>query len=680
MTDKPTSPREHQLVLMPSGRRGRVAEGTDLLTACRSLGVDLESICGGKQTCGKCQIVVEQGRYEKHGITSTEAHLSAPEAQEIACAAKFDIRGRRLACAAHLHGDVLISVPEESQARKQVIAKEATERTITVQPAVRLVYIEVTPASLGDHRGDWQRVEQALHEQWQIEAPTLDPAVLPSLQPALRRGGSTLTLTVWNEHEVLRIEPGYVERLVGLAVDVGSTTIAAHLCDLRTGALLASESMMNPQVRFGEDLMSRVSYGMSEPQGVARMHRAVIRAINELAEKAAARAGFASTEIVDSVLVGNSIMHHLLLGLDPVELGGAPFALATSAPLDLKARDLGLAFHRGARVHILPCIAGHVGADHVAAILAEAPHKQEEEMLLIDVGTNAEISLGNRSRMMCASSPTGPAFEGAQITHGQRAAPGAIERVRIDRVTLEPSFKVIGQDTWVGGQPAPEVPVEARATGICGSGIIEAVAEMFLAGIVTSDGRIDEQAAERSPRVLFEGRSGRFVLADAAQTATGAPIVVTQNDVRAIQLAKAALYAGVRLLMEHEGVSHVDRIALAGAFGSYISPRHAMILGMIPDCALERVQAVGNSAGDGARIALLDREQRLEAARLAGWVEHVQTATEPTFQDQFVAALALPHASDAFPHLQAELPAPRPSARARRREKQSNPSHLETAE
>ena len=680
MTDKPTSTREHQLVLVPSGRRGLIAEGTDLLTACRSLGVDLESICGGKQTCGKCQVVVEEGRYEKHGLTSAARHLSPPEAQEIACAAKFDIHGRRLACAARVQGEVLVSVPEESQARKQVIAKEATERTITIQPAVRLIYIEVTPASLGDHRGDWQRVEQALREQWQIASPVLDTAVLPSLQPALRRGGSTLTLTLWDEREVLRIEPGYVERLVGLAVDVGSTTIAAHLCDLRTGAVLASESMMNPQVRFGEDLMSRVSYGMSEPQGVARMHRAVIRAINELAEKAAVRAGFTAGEIVDSVLVGNSIMHHLLLGLDPVELGGAPFALATSGPLDVKARDLGLAFHRGARVHVLPCIAGHVGADHVAALLAEAPHKQDEAMLLIDVGTNAEISLGNRTRMMCASSPTGPAFEGAQITHGQRAAPGAIERVRIDRATLEPRFKVIGHEAWVEPQAADEVPGQARATGICGSGIIEAVAEMFLAGIITSDGRFDEQAAERSPRVQFEGRTGRYVLADAAQTATGAPIVVTQSDVRAIQLAKAALYAGVRLLMEHQGVAHVDRIALAGAFGSYISPRHAMILGMIPDCELERVQAVGNSAGDGARIALLDREQRVEAERLASWVEHVQTATEPTFQDQFVAALALPHASDPFPHLQGELPAPRTAARARPRQSHTNPSHLEIAE
>jgi uncharacterized 2Fe-2S/4Fe-4S cluster protein (DUF4445 family) len=360
-------------------------------------------------------------------------------------------------------------------------------------------------------------------------------------------------------------------------------------------------------------------------------------------------------------------MHHLLLGIDPVELG-APFALSTSEALDLKARDLGLAFHHGARVHVLPCIAGHVGADHVAALLAEAPHRQEEVMLLIDVGTNAEMSLGNSRRMMCASSPTGPAFEGAQITHGQRAAPGAIDRVRIDHATLEPSFKVIGHEAWVGPHRVGDLAPEARATGICGSGIIEAIAEMFMAGILSPDGRIDPDVAQRSGRVQFEGRSGRYILAEAEQTATGAPIVVTQNDVRAIQLAKAALYAGVKLLMEHQGVVAVDRIALAGAFGSYISPRHAMILGMIPDCALERVQAVGNSAGDGARIALLDREQRREAQRLAGWVEHVQTATEPTFQTICRGYRALPHASDAFRILRPTCLRRCAAARRRRRD------------
>lgn len=412
--------------------------------------------------------------------------------------------------------------------------------------------------------------------------------------------------------------------------------------------------------------MSRVSYGMSEPQGVERMHRAIVRAVNELAQKATQRAGLTTAAILDAVLVGNTVMHHLLLGIDPVELGGAPFASATSEAVDLPARDLGFEFHPSARAHLLPCIAGHVGADHVAALLAEAPHEQDRQLLVIDVGTNAEMSLGGRTRMLCASSPTGPAFEGAQITHGQRAAPGAIERVRIDPVSLKPRYRVIGHDEWVQDDSPDALPASARATGICGSGIIEVVAELFLAGVLRPDGRFDEAAADRSSRVRFADRSGEYLLVDAAHSAGGAPIVVTQSDVRAIQLAKAALYAGVKLLMQHHGIARVDGIRLAGAFGSYIDPRHAMILGMIPDCRLEDVQAVGNAAGDGARIALLNVGQRAEAERLARWVQHVQTATQPSFQDEFVSAIALPHASDKFQHLEGILPGKTPDNRPRR--------------
>ena len=649
-----------QLVLMPSGRRGRVEPGANLLEAARGLGVEIESICGGRQTCGKCQVVVESGHFAKHGIESSEAHLSAAGEVERRYCEAHGIRGRRLACAAQVMDDVVISVPEESQARKQIIAKAATDRVIRVDPAVRQVYVQVTPARIEDPRGDWQRLQYALAEHWRLTDLRIEPQPLRGLQRALRKGGWAVTVTLWRDHLVQRVEPGYLEGIHGLAVDVGTTTVVAHLCDLRTGAVLATESMMNPQVRFGEDLMSRVSYGMSVPQGVERMHQAIVQAVNELADKATQSVGLAPAAILDAVLVGNTVMHHLLLGIDPVELGGTPFALATSEPVDLPARDLGFAFHPSARVHILPCIAGHVGADHVAVLLAEAPHKQDRQLLVIDVGTNAEMSLGGREKVLCASSPTGPAFEGAQITHGQRAAPGAIERVRIDPVSLEPRYRVIGHDEWIDGGSVADLPSSARATGICGSGIIEVVAELFLAGVLRPDGRFEEAAGERSPRVGFAGRTGEYLLVDASHSAGGTPIVVTQGDVRAIQLAKAALYAGVKLLMQHQGVTRVDGIRLAGAFGSTIDPRHAMILGMIPDCPLEDVQAVGNAAGDGARIALLNVGQRAEAARLARWVQHVQTATEPTFQEEFVGAIALPHATDKFTHLEG-IPTSRPS-------------------
>ncbi|MBM4423245.1 MAG: DUF4445 domain-containing protein [Chloroflexi bacterium] len=644
---------------MPSGRRGDAPHGAALLDAARALGVEIESICGGRQTCGKCQIVVEEGNFPKHGLASAPNHLTPMSAAEAAWLAEHGIAGRRLACACQVVGDLLITVPEESQARKQIIAKAATDRAIEIDPAVRWVYVKVEEPTMDSHGGDWERLQKALADQWALTNLTIDSVVLPTLQPALKQGKHKATVTLWHDREVLRVEPGYKDGAYGVAVDIGSTTVVLHLCDLRTGAVLATEAAMNPQVRYGEDLMSRVSYCMMEPQGLARMHRAILVALNELAGKAAARAGLTTDDIMDAALVGNPVMHHLLLGIDPVELGGAPFALAVSESVDLKARDLNLKFHPAARVHVLPCIAGFVGADNMAVQLAEAPHQQDELILIIDVGTNAEIVLGNRDGVLCASSPTGPAFEGAQITHGQRAAPGAIERVRIDPLTLEPRWKVIGFDDWIA--PSDSIPESARATGICGSGIIEVVAEMFVSGITDADGRFDENGGERSPRIRFNGRAGEYVLVDESQTATGQPIVVKQTDVRAIQLAKAALYAGTKLLMRHRGVTAVDKVLLAGAFGSYIDPKYAMILGLIPDCDLERVMAVGNAAGDGARIALLNKGQRLEALRLSRWVQHVQTATDANFQTEFVNAMALPHAADAFPHLAGLIPQ-RPAA------------------
>jgi uncharacterized 2Fe-2S/4Fe-4S cluster protein (DUF4445 family) len=356
------------------------------------------------------------------------------------------------------------------------------------------------------------------------------------------------------------------------------------------------------------------------------------------------------------VIVGNTVMHHILLGIDPKQLGGAPFALATYSALDLKARELNLHLHPGCRVHILPLIAGHVGADNVGVMLAESPTEYEGISLVVDVGTNAEIILGDREQVLVASSPTGPAFEGAQITHGQRAAPGAIERVRIDPESLEPRIKVIGSEEWIDSQIDEARSVEIKATGICGSGIVEAIAELYLAGIINSKGHFITSRANRSPRIVLVGRTAEYVLVEKELTATGSPIVITQEDVRAIQLAKAALYAGTKLLMDHRRVEHVDRVILAGAFGNFISPFHAMVLGLIPDCDLDNVFAVGNAAGDGARLALLNRQLRLKAVQLARSADYVETPLESSFQDEFVAALNLPHTTHPFPHLAGSLP------------------------
>ena len=665
MTENPSNKGEYcHIALMPSGRQGKVRRGTNLLKAAEELGVELESICGGRQTCLKCQVIVEQGHFPKLGIASKADHLTAPTAREFDLSPSQRLEGRRLACAAEVLGDLLITVPEESQARKQIIAKAASDRIIDIDASIRQLYVEVTPPELGESRGDWERLAEALHVQWELSDLIIDPKILPELQASLREKDFAVTVTLWQDKDVLRIQPGYHEGIYGLAVDVGSTTVVVHLCDLRTGEVLATEASMNTQVRYGEDLMSRVSYATTEPQGLMRLNRAVIHTLNELADKAAVAAGITSEDILDVVIVGNPVMHHILLGINPVELGAAPFAPAVDSALDLKARDIGLSLHPGAHLHLLPLIAGHVGADNVAVQIAEMAHEQDEIVLIVDVGTNAEIVLGNREQVLVASSPTGPAFEGAQITHGQRAAPGAIERVRIDPETLEPSFRVIGFDQWI--EPNSEqLPDIGKATGICGSGIIEAIAEMYLAGIINSSGLFEESVAERSPRVQYKGRTGEYVLVGENLTATGSPIIINQNDVRSIQLAKAALYAGTKLLMRHRGVDRVDQVILAGAFGSFISPLHAMILGLIPDCSLDKVVAVGNAAGDGARFALLNRELRNKAAVLARWVKHISTPLEPSFQDQFVAALNIPHAIDPFPHLKAILPEPSSSTGGR---------------
>ena len=411
--------------------------------------------------------------------------------------------------------------------------------------------------------------------------------------------------------------------------------------------------------------MSRVSFAMMNEDGAAEMTRAVREALNELAAEAVAAAGVERADVMEVAIAGNPVMHHLLLGLDPAPLGFAPFALATDEGTELAAAEIGLELGPATRAYALPCIAGHVGADAAGVVLSEMPYRKKELALIVDVGTNAELVLGNAGRLLAASSPTGPAFEGAQLSCGQRAAPGVIERVRIDPVTLEPRYRVIGDERWSDAPGFDHVP-----SGICGSGIVEAIAELFLAGIVLPDGTIDGRLAERSPRIVPAGRTFTYIVR------AGEPgIAITQNDVRQIQLAKAALYAGARLLMDRMGIDAVDRVTLAGAFGSQIDPKYALILGMVPDCDPGRVTSAGNAAGTGARIALLNRRLRRELEREVRRIEKVETAVEPRFQEHFVDAMAIPHGSAPYAKLRAAvaLPAPptpatsgRPPGRRRR--------------
>ncbi len=678
------SPAQVKVVFQPNGRQGNVAPGTTLLDAARGLGVEIESICGGNQTCGKCKVQVEEGEFSKFAVTSTAASLTPPGQREQEYARDRNFApGMRLSCACHVLDDVVIRVPEESQTRKQVVRKAAgVTRQINVDAPMRLYYVELPPATMEDRQGDWQRLQRKLEEVHGLTDLIIDWRALQELQPVLAKAGRTVTVTLFNDREVVRVQPGFHDRVVGMAVDVGTTTVAGHLCDLRTGEIIASASRMNPQVPFGEDLMSRVSYAMMNDAGTQRMHDAIIDGLNELAAEACADADLSPDEIVEMVLVGNTTMHHILLNVNPVELGGAPFSLVTHDSVDVKARELGLHLAAGANVHFPPCEAGHVGADNVGVLVAEAPYARDEQSLVIDIGTNGEILLGNRERVLSASSPTGPAFEGAEIRHGMRAAPGAMERVRIDPATLAVRYRIIGREEWIDSPstdaptngmvnldalPAPErrkakrdalLNPELKAAGICGSGIIEAIAELYLAGVIAPSGRFVSINHPRLRTGLGEGGGkAEFVLAWPHETGTGSAVVVHSDDIRAIQLGKAALYAGTKLLMQHMGLDTVDRIVLAGGFGSYIDPKHAMILGLIPACDLDHVQAVGNAAGDGARMILLDKAKRAEADWAARWVNYIETAIEPSFQDEFVAAINIPNAIDPFPQVDALLAA-----------------------
>ncbi|MDP6397661.1 MAG: ASKHA domain-containing protein [Arenicellales bacterium] len=660
------------VVFTPAGKRGRVARGTTVLQAARDLGVDLDSVCGGRAICGRCQVTLSEGSFPKHGIESRAAHLSALGENETAYdEAEGLAEGRRLGCSARLLDDAVIDVPPESQVHRQVVRKRTEVHDLSVNPLVRLHVVEVSEPSMHEPVSDLRRLLEELEFEWGFTDLECDPHVLTALQGVLRAGQWQVTVAVFREHEIVAIWPGYHDKALGMAFDIGSTTIAAHLVDLASGEALASAGRMNPQIRFGEDLMSRVSYVMMHPGSEQQMCDTVRAAVADLVTEVCAEAEQSPDNILDCTFVGNPIMHHLLLGLSPVELGGAPFALATDSAVTVSAASLGLGVNPGARCYVLPCIAGHVGADCAGVVLSEAPYLREELTLLVDVGTNAEIVLGNRHRLLAASSPTGPAFEGAQISSGQRAAAGAIERVRIDPETLEPRFRVIGCDSWSDHPDFAGQTSGVGITGICGSGIIEALAEMYLAKVINSDGVIDGALSAGSSRIVADGRTFAYILYEG-----DIRISVTQNDVRAIQLAKAALYAGVRLLMDKLGVDSLDRIRLAGAFGSHIDVKYAMVLGLIPDCALENVTSAGNAAGSGAHIALVDGNAREEIEREIRRIEKIETAVEPRFQEHFVEAMAIPHKSARFDQLakavalpaRADLsPDSAPSGRRRRR-------------
>ncbi len=652
------------VIFLPSGKRGKIKKGTTVLSAARQLNVDLDSVCGGRGICSKCQISPSLGHFPKFGIQSKLASLSNPNEIETRYKEKRGLsEKRRLGCQAQILDDLVIDVPQESQLHKQVIRKSADLRKIKMSPSTQLYYVEVQKPNLKEPSGDCERLEEALLEQWNIKNPTISLSVIQSIQTKLRSGNWTLTCAIFKntrtkKDEIVEIWPGYFDGTIfGIALDLGSTTIAAHLCNLKTGEVINSSGAMNPQIKYGEDLMSRVSYAMMNKMGAKEMSNSIRTGISSLINSLCADPKVKKQHVLEMVIVGNPIMHHLLLGIDPTELGQAPFALSRSRSMSIKLIDLGIKLNNNTQLYILPCIAGHVGADAAAVALSTAPDKSKETLLIIDVGTNAEILLGNKNKLLACSSPTGPAFEGAQISCGQRAAPGAIENVRIDPKTKKVRFKVIGSQYWSDDQKFWHSIDTIGITGVCGSGIIEAIAEMRLAGIVDENGLIGSEQQTGTNNCIADGRTQSFVLHYSSDKKNN--VVITNSDIRAIQLAKAALFSGSKLLMEELGVESVDKIILAGAFGAHISPKHAMVLGMIPDCALEAVVSAGNAAGTGARIALLNKESRTKIELLVDRITKIETAMAPNFQNHFVAASGIPNLIEKFPKLNTVITLPK---------------------
>ncbi len=632
MAGKRSKKRTFQIVFQPSNRTGNVQEGKTVLEAARELGVEIESLCGGLRSCGKCKIRLIEGNLSP--FTKEEGELIR-EVERTG--------GYRLACAAEVEGDVLIYIPKESRREEQVARKEVSGRAVELKPAVTLHFIELHPPSLYDPLGDWDRLKKGLSERYPLHDLKIDYQALLRLPSVLRQGNWKVTVAVWMNQEVIALKRGRVDDVYGLAIDIGTTTVAGYLCSLTSGKVIATESVTNPQLAYGEDVMTRITYAIMDREGLQDLHRRIIDGLNGLILSVTDQANVSPDDLLELSVVGNTAMHHLFLAMDPQYLGVSPFPPVLHRSLTICARELGLKVNHSAKVFLPPIEAGFVGADNVGVLISEEPYKRDEMSLIIDVGTNGELIMGNRERLLSASCATGPAFEGAHIKFGMRAAQGAIERVEIDPKTFDVKFKVVGKEGWSNEMAEPE------AKGICGSGIIDAVAELYRAGIIDKTGTFKNGI--RSPRLRNSNGKAEFVIAWKEETSIGAEITVTQQDVRNVQLGKAALYAGAKLLMRKLGLNKLDRILLAGAFGSYIDPTRALILGMFPDCDLDHIEAVGNAAGDGARIMLLNRDKRIEAEEIAKRVEYVELTIEKDFQKEFIEAMHIPHGRDPFPHL-----------------------------
>ncbi len=625
----------HTVLFTPSGIRTETNEGESLYDSALRAGVDLRSICGGKGLCKRCQVKLSPGKHAKFKVDVLETHLGRLTPTEKKAMAEGELtEDRRLACRAKVYGDVVVDVPDDSREHETSISKKSTQITTDINPSVKLYMCRLAVPSLEDNPSDAEALSHAL-EGFGVHAKAVH-SVLVKLQSVLAQNERSLIAVVRDGHQVIDVWPPSASDVYGAAIDIGSTSVALYVYNLANGTLVYEKAAMNPQIRFGEDLMSRVSYIMMNKGGEHKLTAAIQEQMAIMLKEAVAALEIKPEQLLEVTAVGNPIMHHLFLGLSPVELGQAPFTLTVKDWVDVSARKLDLGLSEEARISFLPLIGGHVGADTTGAYLTQIDTMKGRSVLLVDIGTNAEIVLSHKGRVAAASSPTGPAFEGAEISHGVRASIGAIERVRIDANTKQSKFKVIGYDEWLSDL-SPDFSTH-NITGICGSGIFEVMVELANAGLIDESGLFVPDAAP--DRFIKDGKSWKYVLANRPEN----PITIKQTDIRAVQLAKAALSAGVSLLSEYLSCDAFDEVLLAGAFGTHLDPHYVVQIGIIPGASAENTRSIGNAAGMGAAMALLNVDEKTKIIEAVTHIEKLETAMEPKFQGYFVGAMRFPTA------------------------------------
>ncbi len=648
----------HTVIFTPSGIRTKVSDGENLYDTALQAGVDMRSICGGKGLCKRCQIKLSSGKHAKFRLNVLETHLGELTPTEKRAIAEGQLpQDRRLACRAKIRGDLVVEVPDDSQEHQISISKKSTQITTDINPSVKLLMCKLARPELDDNPSDAEALSLAL-EAFGVHAKPVH-GVLVKLQSVLAQNERSLIAVVRDDCQIIDVWPPSAYNVYGAAIDIGSTSVALYVYDLSCGTLVYEKAAMNPQIRFGEDLMSRVSYIMMNKGGEHKLTAAIREQIALMLQDAITMLEIKSEQLLELVAVGNPIMHHFFLGLPPVELGQAPFTLTVKDWVEFSAQNFNLGLTDAARLSFLPLIGGHVGADTTGAYLTQIEAMKDRSVLLVDIGTNAEIVLSHNGRVAAASSPTGPAFEGAEISHGVRASIGAIERVRIDAKTKQPRFKIIGHDEWLCDN-APEFSAH-NITGICGSGIFEVMVELASAGLIDESGLFIPDAAP--DRFIQDGKSWKYLLVNRHDN----PIIIKQTDIRAVQLAKAALSAGVSLLSEHLSCAEFDEVLLAGAFGTHLDPRYVAQIGIIPGAAAQTIHSIGNAAGMGAAMALLNIDEKARIIEAVKHIEKLETAMEPKFQDYFVGAMRFPTA-----------PAASGQSRTRRRQRHTRVKTQET--